>query len=154
MKVFRLVRKKYADKLSGFGAAIKGARWNSPGVEMIYTSANRSLAMAEVAVHFSLATLPADYFMITINCPDNIQIQKLDASQLPPGWGNFPHIQQTQVIGDKFISENKFCILKVPSVVTKGDFNYLINPHHADFPLIGIIKKERFPFDKRILSTK
>ncbi|MBA2407387.1 MAG: RES family NAD+ phosphorylase, partial [Chitinophagales bacterium] len=57
MEVYRLSRQKFAGSLSGKGAAIKGARWNSAGVELIYTSANRSLAMAEIAVHFSLATL-------------------------------------------------------------------------------------------------
>jgi len=51
MEVFRLSRAKYADQLSGYGAALKGARWNSRGVEMIYAAENRSLAMAEVLVH-------------------------------------------------------------------------------------------------------
>ena len=44
-----LAREKFAGSLSGKGAAISGARWNSVGIEMIYTAANRSLAMAEVA---------------------------------------------------------------------------------------------------------
>lgn len=51
MQVFRLSRKKYADVLSGQGAAIRGARWNSKGTEVIYTAENRSLAMAEVLIH-------------------------------------------------------------------------------------------------------
>lgn len=61
----------------GKGAALKGARWNSIGVELIYTASNRSLAMAEVAVHFTLATLPSDYMIITIFIPNNISIQNL-----------------------------------------------------------------------------
>lgn len=153
MLVFRLVGEKYADSLSGFGAALKGARWNSVGIEMIYTSSNRSLAMAEVAVHFTLATLPGDYLMITINIPDNIPVFELGISSLPGGWNSFPHIRQTQTIGDHFIAENNFCLLKVPSVVTKGDHNYLINPRHPDFKKIKIIQKEQFPFDRRILRS-
>ena len=66
MQAFRLSREKFASPLSGKGAAIKGARWNSIGVELIYTASNRSLAMAEVAVHFTLATIPDDYMMVTI----------------------------------------------------------------------------------------
>ena len=54
MEVFRLTRSKFSNILSGKGAAEKGARWNSMGMELIYTAANRSLAMAEVAVHFTL----------------------------------------------------------------------------------------------------
>jgi len=61
MKVYRLSRLRYAGFLSGKGAAIRGARWNSVGTEMIYTAQNRSLAMAEVVVHLTLGTLPDDY---------------------------------------------------------------------------------------------
>ena len=48
--------------------------------------------------------------------------------------------------------ENKYCILRVPSVVTKGDFNLLINPNHKDFSKIKITEVVKFPFDKRILK--
>jgi RES domain-containing protein len=78
MEAYRLSREMYASTLSGKGAAIKGARWNSIGVEMIYTASNRSLAMAEVAVHFTLATLPSDYMMITIFIPDDISLSKVE----------------------------------------------------------------------------
>jgi RES domain-containing protein len=154
MKVFRLVREKYADTLSGFGAALKGARWNSAGIEMIYTASNRSLAMAEVAVHFTLATLPSDYLMITIGCPDDIQILEIKPDDLSEGWNDFPHGRHTQIMGDKFILENEYCLLKVPSVVTKGDFNFLINPRHPDFNKIKIEHAEPFPFDKRIFGNR
>lgn len=53
---YRLARKKYPVELSGRGAALRGARWNSPGTEIIYTARNRALAMAEVAVHLTIAT--------------------------------------------------------------------------------------------------
>ena len=150
MEVFRLSREKFASLLSGKGAAIKGARWNSIGVELIYCASNRSLAMAEVAVHFSLATLPDDYVMITVFIPDDILIQKLGQSELPSEWNVFPHPVSTQAIGDQFVSANKYCLLQIPSVVTRGDYNLLINPSHPDFSKIKITNIEKFPFDKRI----
>lgn len=152
MEVYRLSREKFASTLSGKGAAIKGARWNSIGTELIYTAINRSLAMAEVAVHFTLATLPHDYFMIIIFIPDDILVQKLKVSDLPNNWNTFPAPSTTQIIGDKFIADNKFCILRIPSAVTQGDYNLLINPQHKDFKRIKIIAKEKFPFDKRIFK--
>jgi RES domain-containing protein len=152
LEVFRLSREKYAIPLSGKGAAVKGARWNSVGVELIYTAINRSLAMAEVAVHFTLATLPDDYVMITIHVPDDIKVTELSATDLPENWRDFPHPASTQRIGDDFVAQNKSCILKIPSVVTQGDFNILINPIHKDFERIGISKIEKFPFDKRIFK--
>lgn len=152
MEAYRLSRERYASTLSGKGAAMKGARWNSIGVEMIYTAGNRSLAMAEVAVHFTLATLPSDYMMITIFIPDNISLLKLNLSDLPADWNTFPHPITTQTIGDKFVADNKFCVLQIPSVVTQGDYNLLINPNHSDFANIKIITVEKFPFDKRIFK--
>ncbi len=152
MEVYRLSRQKFSHTLSGKGAAIKGARWNSTGVELIYTAANRSLAMAEVAVHFTLATLPDDYLMMTIHIPDNLPIQKITASELPQDWNIFPHPSSTQFTGDKFVADNKYCVLKIPSAVIKGDYNLLINPAHKDFKKIKIIAAEEFPFDKRVFK--
>ncbi|MBY0481199.1 MAG: RES family NAD+ phosphorylase [Chitinophagaceae bacterium] len=152
MEAYRLSREKFAANLSGKGAALKGARWNSIGVELIYTASNRSLAMAEVAVHFTLATLPSDYMIISIFIPDDIPLQKLNVSDLPTDWNTFPHPSTTQTIGDQFVVENKFCVLQVPSAVTQGDYNLLINPNHPDFKRIKIIDKDKFPFDKRIFK--
>ena len=153
MEVFRLSREKFASILSGKGAAIRGARWNSIGVELIYCASNRSLAMAEVAVHFTLATLPSDYVMMTVFIPDDILFQKISQSDLPSEWNAFPHPVSTQATGDMFVSANKYCILQIPSVVTQGDYNMLINPNHPDFSKIKIVTTEKFPFDKRIFRS-
>ena len=153
MEVFRLSRKKYSSALSGKGAALKGARWNSPGIELIYTASNRSLAMAEIAVHFTLATLPSDYMMIGIFIPDNLTIKVIQEKNLPKDWNSFPYQSSTQSFGDNFAKENKFCLLKIPSAVTQGDFNILINPNHSEFKRIKIISLEPFPFDNRIFNN-
>ena len=152
MDVFRLTSQQFAYSLSGKGAALYGARWNSIGVEVIYAAANRSLAMAEVAVHFTLATLPKNFMMVTIHIPDEIEIFKIDKSILPANWNTFPHPQSTQQIGDQFIAENKYCVMQIPSVVTKGDYNLLINPKHPLFESIQIIEVEKFPFDNRVFG--
>ncbi len=152
MEAFRLSRDKFSEPLSGKGAALKGARWNSVGVELIYLASNRSLAMAEVAVHLTIATIPSDYVMVTVYIPDNTSMQKLNDTDLPAGWNSFPHPASTQVIGDRLIIENRYCVLRVPSAVTPGDHNLLINPHHEDFKRIKITAKVKFPFDKRIFK--
>jgi RES domain-containing protein len=154
MEVFRLTSQQFANSLSGKGAAIKGARWNSIGVEVLYTAANRSLAMAEVAVHFTLATLPKNFMMVTIHIPDEIEIYKLENSKLPANWNAFPYSQSTQQIGEQFIAENKYCVMQILSVITKGDYNMLINPKHPHFETIKIIEIEKFPFDKRVFASR
>jgi RES domain-containing protein len=152
MEVYRLSREKFAGTMSGRGAALKGARWNSAGVEMIYTAANRSLAMAEIIVHFTLATIPDDYVMLTIFVPDDANIRQVPNTDLPPDWNAWPNSVSTQVIGDHFIAENKNLLLRVPSAVTQGDFNFLINPFHPDFTRIRVVDTQKFPFDSRIFK--
>ncbi len=152
MEAYRLSREKFSNLLSGKGSAIKGARWNSVGIELIYVAANRSLAMAEVAVHFTLATLPGDYVMMTIFIPDNIPLKKVNLNDLPDDWNTFPHPVSTRIIGDQFSIENKYCVLQLPSAVTQGDYNLLINPNHKSFSKIKTLSINRFPFDKRIFK--
>jgi RES domain-containing protein len=152
VEVFRLVRKKYPIELSGNGAAISGARWNSKGTEMIYCAQNRALAMAEVMVHLTFATLPSDFVMLTISIPDEVLIAVLDPKKLNLDWNVFPTAFETPFIGDDFVKKKEACLLKVPSAVVKGDFNYLINPLHPDFSKIEIIEQVDFPFDKRIFK--
>ena len=152
MEVFRLSKRKYASELNGKGAAKSDNRWNSKGTEIIYTAESRALAMAEVAVHLTIATLPKDYVMITIDIPDTISIRKLDLKDLDENWNMHPAISSTKRIGDTFIDALDDCILKVPSAVVKGDFNYLIHPHHKDFKKIKIIEMTNFPFDNRLFQ--
>ncbi|MGL5111021.1 MAG: RES family NAD+ phosphorylase, partial [Flavobacterium sp.] len=137
---------------SGKGAAMCGARWNSKGTEIIYTAQSRALAMAEVAVHLSVATLPSDFVMLTLHIPDTMTISEIKVLDLQSDWNVFPSSFQTAGIGDRFIQQNDFAILKVPSAVVKGDYNFLIHPLHPDFKQIKIIEQVDFPFDKRIFK--
>lgn len=152
MEVFRISRAKYAGDLSGIGAEKFGGRWNSKGVAMLYTSQSRALAMAEVAVHFSLSILPADFCIATIEISNDAKIKELVVNKIPNGWDSIPHNDTTQKIGDKFIADNEFVCLKVPSVIVRGDYNYLINPKHKYFNKIKIVKTEAFYFDKRFFK--
>lgn len=152
MFVYRLSKKQYAAELNGLGAAKFGNRWNSKGVELIYTAESRALAMAEVAVHLTLATLPANFVMIEIEIPDFVSVGLLPTNKLKRGWNNFPHTIETQHLGDQFVFNKKTCVLKVPSAVVPGDFNYLINPHHKEMKHIRISSVQDFPFDRRFFN--
>jgi len=153
MLVCRLSREKYKNTLSGYGASLNGQRWNSKGTEVVYTADSRALANSEVAVHIALSLLPKDYFMLEILIPDNLKVKKLNLKNLPKNWNAIPHIPETQLVGDAFVNENKFAVLRVPSVVVKGDFNYVLNPKHPDFSEIKIIDDAPFPFDPRFFKV-
>lgn len=72
MIVFRLGKEKYKNDLSGIGAEKFGGRWNSKGVRMVYTSQSRALANLEVAVHLTLKLVPKDYYLTSIEIPDEL----------------------------------------------------------------------------------
>lgn len=150
MIVFRLSKSRYSQVLSGRGAERSGGRWNSKGVPMVYTGESRALCTAEIAVHLPLGNVPTDYMLITIDIPAPIALQEIDPAALPADWQSFPHPNVTQEIGDHFITQNTFLVLKAPSAVVKGDFNFLLNPLHPDFAKVKIIAVEPFTFDKRL----
>lgn len=150
MIVFRLSKSKYAGDLSGKGTEKSGGRWNSKGTALLYTSASRALCTTEIAVHTPLGNLPLDYQIITLIIPDDVGIKELEVSELTAGWDSIPHLHHTQEIGDQFVAEQKKMVLKVPSVVVPGDYNYLLNPAHPDFNKIKILSIEPFNFDKRL----
>ncbi len=151
MKVYRLSREKYKDDLSGRGAEISGGRWNSIGVALLYTGENRALCTTEIAVHIPLGITPQDYYMITIELP-KAKIEEIAIKDLPKNWKTFPHQQFTKKYGDDFVKRNKSLILKVPSAVVQGEYNYLINPRHKKFKAVKIVKTEPFEFDKRLFE--
>ena len=149
MKVYLLTRKKHGTNLSGKGASITGARWNSKRTEIVYTADSRALAIAEVVVHLSLALLPKDFVMLTIEIPDDIFIEVLDTKKLSQDWNAFPSPFNSQLFGDLFVRQNENLILKVPSAIVQGDFNLLINPFHKDFDKIKVTEIADFPFVSR-----
>jgi RES domain-containing protein len=150
MIVFRLSKSKFANDLSGKGAEKSGGRWNSKGTALVYTSASRALCTTEIAVHTPLGNIPLDCELISIEIPDKIQIQKLTKEQLPPDWKSLPQSHATQEIGDRFVAEGTFPVLRVPSVVVQDEFNYLINPAHIKSHEIKITGIEPFNFDERL----
>jgi len=148
MLVYRLTREKYKDSLSGKGASYRGGRWNNAGIEIIYCASNRSLAMAEVAVHVTAATMPTKYWMLEVHIPDDLEV--MTAMDLPAHWNSFPYLHSTKSVGDQLIYENIYIALKVPSAVVQNDWNVLINPFHDDFDKVKIVRAEPFHFDRRL----
>lgn len=151
MEVFRLSTAKYANDLSGTGAKLHGGRWNQKGEAVLYTSGSRALALVEVLVHLTNAFLPLNYQLISIYIPDN-SIIELSTKSLPDDWKSIEPSDSTKKIATKWLINNEYLALRVPSVVVEGEFNYLINPLHIDFQQIKVLKIENFSFDDRLLK--
>ena len=53
-------------------------------------------------------------------------------------------------MGDRFVREKKFMVMRVPSAVIQGDYNYLLNPSHPSFAQVKIQATEVYGFDERL----
>jgi hypothetical protein len=53
-------------------------------------------------------------------------------------------------LGGKLLSAQKDLIFRVPSTVIPKEFNFLINPLHAQFKQVKLVSVEDFVFDVRI----
>ncbi|MGB9747485.1 MAG: RES family NAD+ phosphorylase [Bacteroidales bacterium] len=154
MMVFRISKAQFARDLSGRGAQITGGRWNSKGVPMVYTSQSRALCTVEIAVHTPLGNIPDDYMLVSLFIPAQLGMMELQEKELPARWFLFPHPHSTQEIGDKFITAKKFPVMKVPSAVVQGEYNFLLNPLHPEFDRITIHSIEPFRFDERLFKKR
>lgn len=152
MMVYRLSKLSFINDLSGYGAEKTGGRWNSKGIPILYTAASRALAVVEIAVHVPFGIVPVNYYLASIEIPDQADILKIKTTDLPLNWTRNPFIKATQSIGDDFIRSNKHLILQVPSATVIGDHNYLINPRHPDFNKVKIKKTAAFEFDTRLFK--
>lgn len=106
--------------------------------------------MAEVLVHLPPRLIPKDYVIMTIAIPKS-SLANLPMEKLPKDWDSLPPSKSTQQLGDQFCETNEALLFKVPSAVVKGDFNFLINPHHKDFNKLRIVEVIDFKFDERIV---
>ncbi|MCY7358006.1 MAG: RES family NAD+ phosphorylase [Rudanella sp.] len=149
MTVYRLSNLRRADDLSGAGARMGGGRWNKIGVSVLYTASSRALASLELMVHTTSIDLPNYYVMLMLIIPED-SMQTVSLDQLPMGWNESEPPESIKAITEIWIAENRFLVLKVPSAVVTGDYNFLLNPAHPRMVEVKIIEKQPFRFDHRL----
>lgn len=153
-RAWRVVKKKHAEAaFSGEGALKFGGRWNSIGTPLVYSSDSLALAAIEILTGGIPTGLLEKYVKIPIDF-DGSLAETLAVSDLPKEWCRYPPGHKTQSIGDTWVRGMKSVLLKVPSVVIKEEFNYLINPAHPDFKKLLIGKPEAFSFDPRLTGIR
>lgn len=146
MIVYRIAKEEYSTVLKASGYA---ARWNHKGSFVIYTAESRSLACLENLVHRSGEGNNALYKVMLIQIPDNLEIEIIDVKNLKPEWQKIENYTYCQSMAVAWFSNGNTVILKVPSVLIKNEFNFVINPAHKDFKKIKLTGVEDFIFDSR-----
>jgi len=136
-------RSRVASAFDGRGAAQNPGRWNGSGIAVVYTAESRSLASLEVLVHTEDTQVLAavSWAMIPVSIDESL-IEILQG--LPMDWREPPVPLSTREVGTRWFAESRSAVLRVPSLVVDGEFNYVLNPRHADFTRLEIGKPLEF----------
>lgn len=132
MIVYRISKPAYINDLEGTGAGLYGARWNPPGIRLLYTAGSISLACLEFLANNYHLMAPPDICLAKIEI-NSTSIRELNLNQLPENWDEKTFIPaSTQKIGADFAKSNMNYVLKVPSAIISEEYNFLLNPMHSD----------------------
>jgi RES domain-containing protein len=147
MEIFKICKEKYAQNLQASGVS---NRWNKKDEFVIYAASSRSLATLETVVHRSGINISHKYKMLKISINDSIFVKEIPSNDLPAKWESLEAYVDLQEIGSKWYQSNESMVLKVPSVIIKEEFNFVINTKHPFFEEnVKLAAIEDFFWDKR-----
>lgn len=150
MLAWRIAKRDRALDRTGFGASVRGQRWNGAHVPAIYAGLTPEISALEKLVHTG-PILPRDLVLVRIVLPESPGLYDEPAiSDLPAGWDALPGSPAAAAFGDAFLRAGKHLGLVVPSAVMPEARNIVVNPVH---PAMGKVRFEivrGFDFDPRL----
>jgi len=152
MRVFRLAAARFArsrkEAFSGQGGLQASARWHTAGQAVVYTAQSLSLAALEILVHLKQTNDLQPFRFFVVEIPEKFIL-------MPP---SYPARWQTEyrisrAFGDAWLKGSEQPVLRVPSLITPGEWNFLLNPLQRDLSLKWVIAgPSTYTFDHRILE--
>jgi RES domain-containing protein len=82
-----------------------------------------------------------------IHVPDELTVETVEPNELPESWFDFGRYPECQRIGDAWLEKRSSAVLKVPSAISRMEYNYLLNPAHPYFAHVTLRATEDFVFD-------
>jgi len=154
MRVFRigaaLFTRTRKEAFSGNGGLYASARWHTAGHPVVYTAQSLSLAALEILVRLKQTNDIQPFYAYSAAVPDPL-ILKPDS--YPPRWKS--RLAVSRAYGDAWLEAKTTPALLVPTIITPGESNVLINPLHPQFSLTWIVTgPDAYTFDARLLPVK
>jgi RES domain-containing protein len=134
----------------GEGARRYGSRWTPRGFPAVFASATLSLAALERFVHSDPDLGPEALVAIAVDVGADVAIESLRIADLPRDWRTYPAPPTLALIGERWLRESRTAVLAIPSVVIPHERNFILNPRHAEFPMMTMGSAEAFSFDPRM----
>lgn len=153
LEAWRISHARYADRLfDGEGAKQFGGRFNPPGVKAVYLAGSLSLAMLELLVQVSDRRMLEDRVACRIRFPRKL-LDVVDMADLPPDWDHRPPGRSSQEFGGRWLSQGGRPLLRLPSVIVPGEYNYLLNPGHKQVGAIEFGPVRPLRMDQRLMGS-
>lgn len=150
---WRLDREVFKDTWdSGIGASRVGGRWNSPGREVVYASADPSTAILEVAVHTGFDALDTVPYVLTcfeVLDPSMIHVVQPESVSNPVWLTSASASPNQRRFADALLAKHPFVL--IPSSVTRHSWNLLVSCDLAE-GYYRLVSQERFGLDTRLVK--
>ncbi len=155
LTVYRLGKYVYRHQLfSGDGGLHASGRWTPRGRAVVYSSGSISLAVLEYTVNYRRrGWVPATVLGRAV-IPASVRVETVSIGTLPVNWFAAATPALLQMIGGDWLERGETAVLKVPSAIVTEEWNYLLNPSHADFRKFQIAVPKRFDFDQRVARSR
>jgi len=152
MQVWRLSRPEFARRLDGGGNRETGARWNSPGAGVVYTSRSLALCVLETIVHLPAARFVQGLVATRIHVPDDAGVEVVASAELPDDPFAEDAAAWFRQRGDRWLEAGSALALVAPSVIVPQEQNVMLNPRHPRADRIRVEEEIPFGFDARLFG--
>src|ERR1700675_3145445 len=154
MSVFRigaaLFTRSRKDAFCGNGGLYASARWHTAGQPIVYTAQSLSLAALEILVRLKQTNDIQPLFVYSAEVPAPLILKP---NSYPARWKS--RLAVSRAFGDAWLEAKTTPTMLVPTIITPGEWNVLINPLHPQFSLTWIVSgPDAYTFDARLLSVK
>lgn len=151
IRAWRIAKARHAAQaFSGAGGLSSGGRWHYKGERVVYTASSLALAALEVFVHLDRAQNDIRWVAFEVSIPDTAPLTTLAMRQLPRDWRREPPPAATMRTGGAWLRQAGTAVLRVPSAIIPAEYNYILNPAHAEFHKLRMAPPTPFSFDSRM----
>jgi RES domain-containing protein len=155
LAVFRLGKHAYRTTLfTGQGGLYASGRWTPRGQPVVYASGSISLAVLEYTVNYRRRGWAPATVLGRTTIPAGVRIESVSIDSLPTNWFAADPPPQLQKIGGDWLARGASAVLRVPSAIVIEEWNFLLNPLHADFRKVRQSPPRVFNFDRRVARSR
>lgn len=124
MILFKTIHRDYVESWAKYqktSSFLNGARWNSPGIPAMYLSLNIQNAMLEIANYSISPKIANELYRIAVFEFSSLRLYEMTPKELPVTWNKDTHGADTQMLGNRFLTDDEYDGFRAPSVGINND---------------------------------